>query len=150
MPEPRPLGGSQAVQTLTHSCLERRRGLPPPFLLGAPGAADSLPGRGREAVRVRTPLRRCWASETRAPASTSSPLKASPRPQLPAGGGRVAFALGSYLWRRGWASAPQNTWGPGLLDQWAEDTVGPGTATLARGPGGDRPGRSLRTNPGPE
>lgn len=23
----------------------------------------------------------------------------------------------SYLWRRGWASAPQNTWGPGLLDQ---------------------------------
>lgn len=35
--EPWPLRGSQAVQTLTHSCLEQRRGLPPPFLLREAG-----------------------------------------------------------------------------------------------------------------
>lgn len=35
--EPGPLRGSQAVQTLTHSCLEQRRGLPPPFLLREAG-----------------------------------------------------------------------------------------------------------------
>lgn len=35
--EPGPLRGSQAVQTLTHSCLEQRRGLSPPFLLRKAG-----------------------------------------------------------------------------------------------------------------
>lgn len=44
-PEPLQQRGSQAVQTLTHSCLEQRRGLPPPFLLRGGRAANGLRGR---------------------------------------------------------------------------------------------------------
>lgn len=78
----------------------------------APGAAGRLPGQ--PGIWARDPLL-CWAAGTWAPLSTSSPLAASPRPQLPGvegGGGRAAFAPASYLWRLGWASASPEHLGP--------------------------------------
>lgn len=80
--------------------------LPSPGWLGcqrAPGAAGRLPSQ--PGARALVPLL-CWVAGTRAPRWTSSVLAASPRPQLPGGGGRAAFAPASYLWRLGWASAP--------------------------------------------
>lgn len=81
--------------------------------LGAAGRAPDQRG-----IRARAALL-CGAAVTWAPPSTSRPLAASPRPQLPGGGalggggGRAAFAPASYLWRRGWASAPPEHLGPG-------------------------------------
>lgn len=136
--EPRPPRGSQAVQTLTHSCLERRRGPPPPFLLRGGRAADGLRGGSWQAARTRAlstaGLRGPGCRRARAARSWPVPGRSFRRPEA----GRRS---GSYLRRLGWASAPPNTWGPGLLGQWAEDTVGPGMATSACGPGGDRGAR---------
>lgn len=75
----------------------------------APGAAGSRPSQ--PGVRARAPLL-CWTAGTWTPPSTSSSLAASPRPQLPGGGGRE-FAPASYLWRLGWASAHPEHLGPG-------------------------------------
>lgn len=61
-PEPLPQRGSQAVQTLTHSCLEQRRGRPPPFLLRGGWVANGLRGR----------LAGCQASRGLGPSSRSS------------------------------------------------------------------------------
>lgn len=44
--EPRPFHGSQTVQTLTHPCLEQRRGLPPPFLLSREAGLATGSGGG--------------------------------------------------------------------------------------------------------
>lgn len=142
--EPRSHHCSQAVQTLTHSCLEQRRGLPPPFLLPGGRVANGLRGR----------LEACQASREYRPAPHSSAglrkpgcLRAGAARSRPVSGrsfrGAEAGRSRRHLISGAWAGHPltQNTWGPGLLGQWAEDTAVPGIATSACGPGGDRSAR---------
>lgn len=101
--------GSQAVQTLTHSCLEQRRGLPPPFLLRGGRVANGLRGRlaGCQASREYRPAPRSSAGlrgpgRRRGRAARSRPVPS--RSFGGAGGGRggpAAFPRASYLRRLG-------------------------------------------------
>lgn len=139
--EPRPPRGSQAVQTLTHSCLERRRGPPPPFLLRGGRAADGLRegwgwAAGRPPGPAPSPLLGCGdlgAAEHEQPAHGQSPAAASgglrpggvrdlisgawagrPLPQTP--GARACLASGRRTpWARGWPRRPAGRAASGAL-----------------------------------
>lgn len=111
------------------------------------GAAGRVPGQ--RGIRARAPLL-CGAAVTWAP-PTSSPLAASPRPQLPGGG-----ALGGGR-RLGGVRASILSLAPGLGVRSPREHLGPGPAWPVggghRGPldghvglrAGRRPGRSLTT-----
>lgn len=98
-----------------------------------PGSSDPGVGEGGEPARD--------------PERPGPPAQLPPGP--PPGRGRCSQA-GSYRWRPRWAAAPQNTWGPGGggRRRHGDPARGPGTATLARGPGGGQALAESQARPG--